>query len=333
MHPTFPHLFMKLSRRGTTLVEIMVGIAILSVGLVLVIRTMHSTLRVQSIGAHQLIATNIAREGLEAMRNIRDTNWLVNSGHLRECWNYSRSYFEGIENGLPFVDPPGSRDIDAKIEAAKCQLPEDPFSSDGDINLYPIRSGYYAISQDLADTMGWYLTSFSALDPSNELRESGIDITSYIADADTAGAEQTSHEAYPFLLYQIQPSTSVADAFYSYVHDVPDTNALLSTEIKRPRYFRQIRVRYLCDEPTYDGGLGTFTEDTPLLNSDGYPEKTDTDCRTVDPTGTDYEHYVERDDNRMEVTSIVQWFEGGRVHEVRLMTHLVDWYQRDGHDG
>lgn len=36
----------------------------------------------------RIIAVNLAREGLEAVRNIRDTNWLKFSGNRRECWNH-----------------------------------------------------------------------------------------------------------------------------------------------------------------------------------------------------------------------------------------------------
>jgi len=36
----------------------------------------------------RIMAVNIAREGLEAVRNIRDTNWLKFSGNRRECWNH-----------------------------------------------------------------------------------------------------------------------------------------------------------------------------------------------------------------------------------------------------
>lgn len=36
----------------------------------------------------RIIAINIAREGLEAVRNIRDTNWLKFSGQRRQCWNH-----------------------------------------------------------------------------------------------------------------------------------------------------------------------------------------------------------------------------------------------------
>lgn len=36
----------------------------------------------------RVIATNLAREGLEAVRNIRDTNWLKFSNDRRGCWNH-----------------------------------------------------------------------------------------------------------------------------------------------------------------------------------------------------------------------------------------------------
>lgn len=40
------------------------------------------------VARDRVIATNIAREGIEAVRNIRDTNWLKFSNNRRTCWNH-----------------------------------------------------------------------------------------------------------------------------------------------------------------------------------------------------------------------------------------------------
>ena len=43
---------------------------------------------------NRIIAINAAREGVEAVRNIRDTNWLKYNSKKRTCWNH-----------LPDIDP------------------------------------------------------------------------------------------------------------------------------------------------------------------------------------------------------------------------------------
>ncbi|MBU0576990.1 hypothetical protein KJ742_07795 [Patescibacteria group bacterium] len=48
---------------------------------------MANSLRNVNVSKNRVIAVNIAREGIEAVRNIRDTNWLKFSGNRRICWN------------------------------------------------------------------------------------------------------------------------------------------------------------------------------------------------------------------------------------------------------
>ncbi len=75
------------NRPGETLVEILVGLFALSLGSVaatgLIIMALQSNGRTKS----ELIALNLAREGVEAVQNIRDTNWLRWSGDPESCWD------------------------------------------------------------------------------------------------------------------------------------------------------------------------------------------------------------------------------------------------------
>ncbi len=48
---------------------------------------MGSSVRNMQNAKNRIIAINIAREGVEAMRNIRDTNWLKFQSRRRQCWN------------------------------------------------------------------------------------------------------------------------------------------------------------------------------------------------------------------------------------------------------
>jgi type II secretory pathway pseudopilin PulG len=72
--------------RGESLTEVLVAIGILSIvlvaSLVLVNRGTSTNVSVKN----KIIAINIAREGIEAIRNIRDTNWLKHSGDRRNKW-------------------------------------------------------------------------------------------------------------------------------------------------------------------------------------------------------------------------------------------------------
>jgi len=78
----------KIKFRGETLVEVLVAIGILGVVLItsfiLVNRGVGTNVSVKN----KIIAINIAREGIEGVRNIRDTNWLKYSGNRRNTWNW-----------------------------------------------------------------------------------------------------------------------------------------------------------------------------------------------------------------------------------------------------
>ncbi len=72
--------------RGETLLEVMVAITIM-----VAVLTSAFTLLIQVSAANtnvvnRVTALNIAKEGVEAVRNIRDTNWLKYSGDRRGKW-------------------------------------------------------------------------------------------------------------------------------------------------------------------------------------------------------------------------------------------------------
>ncbi len=64
---------------GQTLVELIAASFVLAVGLVGVLALTTANVRNQTIGNIRLAGSNIAREGIELARNIRDTNWMQQS--------------------------------------------------------------------------------------------------------------------------------------------------------------------------------------------------------------------------------------------------------------
>ncbi len=79
------------SRKGETLVELLVAITFLTVGALSAVRLMGLANINNQITKERVVATNLAREGLETVRSIRDTNWLRFAGERRRCWNNSDS--------------------------------------------------------------------------------------------------------------------------------------------------------------------------------------------------------------------------------------------------
>ncbi len=65
---------------GFTLVEVMVAVAVLSTGLIGAANLITYNISNSAKAINKTIATNLAQEGIELTRNIRDTNWLSGVG-------------------------------------------------------------------------------------------------------------------------------------------------------------------------------------------------------------------------------------------------------------
>lgn len=66
------------STKGFSLTEVMIGIMILTIAIVSASNLLVSLVRTNRLNVQTLQAYYLAQEGVEAIRNIRDTNWLHN---------------------------------------------------------------------------------------------------------------------------------------------------------------------------------------------------------------------------------------------------------------
>ncbi len=72
--------------RGDSILEVVIATALLSTVLIATFSILDRAVRTNANVKNRIIALNIAREGIEAVRNIRDTNWLKYSGDRRGKW-------------------------------------------------------------------------------------------------------------------------------------------------------------------------------------------------------------------------------------------------------
>ena len=61
--------------QGFSIIEVLIGVFIFSLGLVSIYAVIDSTLKLTGYNKNYIIATNLAREQLELIRNIRDVNY------------------------------------------------------------------------------------------------------------------------------------------------------------------------------------------------------------------------------------------------------------------
>ena len=74
-------------RRGDSLLEILISLFIVALGTAAATELVVNATRSNSYSKSTLVALNLAVEGVEAVRNIRDSNWLKYSYDKDHCWN------------------------------------------------------------------------------------------------------------------------------------------------------------------------------------------------------------------------------------------------------
>ncbi|HBB27125.1 TPA: hypothetical protein DCZ36_01340 [Candidatus Gracilibacteria bacterium] len=74
------------NERGNSIIEVMVVIVILTIGITGAYGILDSGQKLSATSENRIKAINIAREGMESVENIRDTNWIKFSSDYEHCW-------------------------------------------------------------------------------------------------------------------------------------------------------------------------------------------------------------------------------------------------------
>jgi type II secretory pathway pseudopilin PulG len=85
---------MKKSKRATSIIEVIVLILIIVLWITWIYKIYSESIILNNSIENKITAIQIAREWIEAVTNIRDTNWLVLSSNIENCWksiNYNTS--------------------------------------------------------------------------------------------------------------------------------------------------------------------------------------------------------------------------------------------------
>lgn len=138
------------NKKGFTLTEVMIGIMILTVAIVAASNLLIGLLRTNQNNLTTLQAYYLAQEGLEAVRNIRDTNWLHNQDWMNpdignKLWN------QGFQKGQEYVvhlEPDGLSGFTDAIETARPWVIEGNFVEGGFIKKY---ENSYVTSKNLSE--------------------------------------------------------------------------------------------------------------------------------------------------------------------------------------
>lgn len=72
------------NNKGFSILEVVVALYIITMGLIGVLALVVQNIQAEYINTKTLVASQLAQEGLELVRNIRDTNWLINA-NWKDC--------------------------------------------------------------------------------------------------------------------------------------------------------------------------------------------------------------------------------------------------------
>ena len=84
--------------KGFSLLEVIIAISILGTGILSTVALINRTISVGSVVKNQLIASNLAQEGMEVIHNIRHTNWIEEASDGVTPWD------DGLVDGNSCVE-------------------------------------------------------------------------------------------------------------------------------------------------------------------------------------------------------------------------------------
>ncbi|MBU2524618.1 hypothetical protein KKG71_05510, partial [Patescibacteria group bacterium] len=67
-----------LHKRAFTIVEVLIGITVISLTIVSITGLVVRTIQANTANMNSFVASQLAQEGLEITRNMRDSNWMRN---------------------------------------------------------------------------------------------------------------------------------------------------------------------------------------------------------------------------------------------------------------
>lgn len=72
---------------GFTIVELMIAITLMATGIMAIYALVPQGIKTSVVNTDKYLATQLAREGIEVVRNIRDTNWLEQMESPTAAWD------------------------------------------------------------------------------------------------------------------------------------------------------------------------------------------------------------------------------------------------------
>jgi type II secretory pathway pseudopilin PulG len=136
---------MRKHQTGQTLIETMVAVFIMVMGITAALGLANYSLNASTSIRRQIIGTGLAREGLEAVKNMRDTNWL-NGQLASDCYDFAAGSPTGGSCYHDWLNPTGGYNFQLGSVTRNYRLAFDGTATSA--------NGFWVLSSQLGNAWG-----------------------------------------------------------------------------------------------------------------------------------------------------------------------------------
>ena len=280
---------------GESIIEIMITMMIILLAVTTAFRMLNLAFLQKNLTQDRVIAINLAREGVEAVRYIRDYNWLYYGSKRRVCWNHLQDNNGGDGDGV--INGSDSECAESGSNGfAQSQIG----SHTGDID-----SMEYALKQDGSH---WFITregfNSHTVDNGNwdTLTSNNIATNEGVVGSGGSKSTNTTDTIESFRLCKDSAGTElIVSCLNNSGYSAANANDIT-------KFFRYIKVEY----PNH----ANYSNDPTSTTSIEFPSG----------SGNNYSRGQLH--NKINVIVGVKWEEAGNMQDVELVTLLSDFYER-----
>jgi len=133
-----------MNKKGETLLEVLVALTLIVVTAAAAASAVISATKSLSLSKNYLIAQNLGSEALEAIKNIRDTNWMKFPINKEDCWlvidEITEAGYCGTSEKLQYIVLLPSNDYIVKFENNKWVAEKQTTTIESSINNFALRN-------------------------------------------------------------------------------------------------------------------------------------------------------------------------------------------------
>ncbi len=108
-------LKIKKNKKAFSIVEVLISLAVVSIAFVAILSLSFSNVSTQTYNKNQLVASMLAQEGVELVRNLRDQNWLDGNNFSKDILDTDGTFVIDEKNFLVDDTPNNINDDETKL--------------------------------------------------------------------------------------------------------------------------------------------------------------------------------------------------------------------------